>query len=95
MARRVLPVHVPPLNRGETLKTLKHLVRNSARAVAPAAIQSAVEFTNQQGAIQPAAAIGQLGAALAETGWRHHNQLTPDDITSILRPQWPDPSPDP
>jgi hypothetical protein len=89
LARRLLPVKVPQLNPGATLKTLQHLVRTSGYDVSPAALSAAGEINERQGATQPAAAIDLLRDALAEVRWRTHKQITPDDVTSVLQPDWP------
>jgi hypothetical protein len=89
LARRLLPVKVPRLNPKATLQALQHLVRASGYDVSPAALLAAVEITERQSAIQPAAAIDLLRSALAEARWRTHKQITPDDVTSVLKPDWP------
>jgi hypothetical protein len=68
---------------------LKHLVRTGDCNVSPAAILAAVQITERQGATQPAAAIDLLSAAMAEDHWRPHKTVTPDDVTSVLKPEWP------
>jgi ATP-dependent Clp protease ATP-binding subunit ClpA len=89
LARRLLPVRVPSLNQEETLRALQHLVRAGGYDVSPAALLAAVEITERRGAIQPAAAIDLLSAAMAEAHWRSHKTITPDDVTSVLSPDWP------
>jgi type II secretory pathway predicted ATPase ExeA len=89
LVRRLLPVKVPPLDPSATLRTLQHLVRTSGYDVSPAALTAAVEITERQSATQPAAALDLLRLALAEACWRTNKQITPDDVTSVLKPDWP------
>ena len=90
LARRLLPVKVPPLSLDQTLRALKQLVRTSGYDVSPTALVAAVEITQRQGATQPAAAIDLLGAAMAEAHWRSNKTITPDDVTAVLKPDWPE-----
>jgi ATP-dependent Clp protease ATP-binding subunit ClpA len=89
LARRLLPVRVPPVSLSETLRVLKHLARTSGYDVSPAALLAAVQISADEGATQPAAAIDLLNAAMAEAYWRPEKTITPDDVTSVLNPEWP------
>ena len=90
IARRLLPIKVPTASRSDTLKALHRLARSSSYEVSPAAIEAAAELSSREGATQPAAAVQLLSAALAEAGWRANQQITPDDVTSVLTPVWPE-----
>jgi hypothetical protein len=89
LARRLLPVRVPTPAPRDTVRVLKQLVRDSGCDVSAAALMTAVEITERQDVAQPAAAIDSLSSALAEARWRARKVITPDDITSVLKPDWP------
>jgi hypothetical protein len=89
-ARRVVAVYVPPPETAQTIEVLKQLADRSQIEVTLPAIETAVRITDGRQAAQPAAAIGLLGAALAEATWAGRSQLEPDDVLAVLQSQWPD-----
>jgi len=90
VARRVLAVHVPPADEAQTIEVLQQFARQIAIDVAPEALETIVRTTDRQGAAQPAAAVGLLGAALAEATWAGRSQIGPDDVVTVLQNQWPE-----
>lgn len=94
VARRVVAVHVPPADEAQTIEVLQRLAAESAIEVAPQAVETIVRISDQQEAAQPAAAVGLLGAALAEATWAGRSQLGPDDVVAVLQNQWPDEEPE-
>jgi len=89
-ARRVVAVHVPPPDTSQTIEVLKRLAQGGQIEVTLAAIETAVRITDGRGSAQPAAAIGLLGAALAEASWAGRSQIGPDDVVAVLESQWPE-----
>jgi hypothetical protein len=89
-ARRVVAVYLPPPDPTQTIEVLKQMAEESQIEVTLPAIETAVRITDHQQAAQPAAAIGLLGAALAEANWAGRSQLGPDDVVAVLQSQWPE-----
>ncbi|HUT91341.1 MAG TPA: hypothetical protein VMY37_17715 [Thermoguttaceae bacterium] len=89
-ARRVVAVYVPPPETAQTIDVLKHLAEAGQIEVSETAIETAVRITDGQRAAQPAAAVGLLGAALAEAAWAGRSQLDPDDVIAVMQSQWPE-----
>jgi len=89
-ARRLVAVYVPPPDTAQTIEVLQRLADASQIEVSPPAIETAVRMTDGQGTAQPAAAVGLLGAALAEATWAGRSQLGPDDVVAVMQSQWPE-----
>ncbi len=89
-ARRLVGVHVGPPEPSQTIRALERLAQSSEVAVSPAAIETAVRITDAEGQAQPSAAVGLLGAALAEAAWAGRSQLGPDDVVAVIQSQWPE-----
>ena len=80
----------PPPETAQTIRVLERLAEASDIEVSLPAIETAVRITEGQGAAQPAAAVGLLGAALAEAAWAGRSQLGPDDVVAVMQSQWPE-----
>ncbi len=89
-ARRVVAVYVPPPETAQTIDVLRRLAEANEIEVSEPAIEAAVRMTDGQGASQPGAAVGLLGAALAEAAWAGRSQLGPDDVIAVMQSQWPE-----
>jgi len=89
-ARRLVAVYVPPPETAQTIDVLRRLAEAGEIEVSESAIEAAVRITDGQGAAQPGAAVGLLGAALAEAAWAGRSRLGPDDVIAVMQSQWPE-----
>lgn len=90
LARRIVAVHVPAPSHSEVAEAVKQLAADSAFDVAPAAIQASIHAADKQQMAQPAAALSQLGAAVAASGWEGQTKVCPDDVLTVLQHEWPE-----
>lgn len=89
LARRLAPVRVDAPTYKAVAEALRELGKASRVEVAPAAIQAVLSRTRKQGAVEPAASISLLSAAIAEVAWRGGKTVHPDDVLAVPCDEWP------
>jgi hypothetical protein len=90
LARRVVVVHVPSAENRQVAAVLHELASSSAVEVVRPVITAAVRAGDREGAGQPAAALGLLGAAMAKARWGRAAPVGPDDLFDVLKNQRPE-----
>ncbi|MBM4037805.1 MAG: hypothetical protein FJ290_04760 [Planctomycetes bacterium] len=94
LARRLLAVEVPSLDRAETGEALSQFAAASGLTADATVLQATLNLAAKRGGAEPAASLGLLGSAIADAAWRGGRELHPDDIFAAPRGEWPDAPPD-
>lgn len=89
LARRIVAIRVEPPGPEDLAAALNDLAKISSAPVSPAAVQTVLRLAVQHPAHHPAAALGWLGAAIAEAAWRGSPQVGPDDVFAGQIDTWP------
>lgn len=89
-ARRLAAICVPSPSRTDVAKAVQRLAEDSGVAAPAETIQAAVGLTDRKDAVQPTAALAQLGAVIAEARWQGRQQIGPDDVLALYENQWPE-----
>lgn len=89
LKRRMVPAHVETPARADFTQALQEFAQAHGVEAVPAAIETTLSLSHKEGACEPAASFGLLGAAVAERLWRGGSQLHPDDIVAVFRSHWP------
>ncbi len=89
LARRIGAIHVPPLDRRETIEVLREMADSSPVPIAPEALTLAVSLAAQTRQTLPAGALGLLSAAITEAQWQGRARVEPEDLLAVSESQWP------